>query len=83
VLDKKTLRDPTSSNTRKLSALYIIDQINAVSLIYDTSSCYTDLAKINCLSQSISYQKAFPKIMFLNSAIFTSPTIYYVGSNYH
>jgi hypothetical protein len=47
VSNSQTFRDPTSSTTRILYALYIIDQNNAVSLIYDISSFYTDLAKIN------------------------------------
>jgi hypothetical protein len=47
VLDTKTFRDPTSSTTRSLYALYIIDLNNAVSLIYDSISRYTDLAKVN------------------------------------
>jgi hypothetical protein len=45
VSNSQTFRDPTSSTTRILYALYIIDQNNAVSLIYDGSN--TDLAKIN------------------------------------
>jgi hypothetical protein len=55
VLDTKTFRDPTSSTTRRLSALYIMDLNCAVSLIYDRSSRYTDLAQINFLTQSITY----------------------------
>ena len=51
VLDTKTFRDPTSSTTRSLYALYIIDLNNAVSLIYDSTSRYTDLAKINFLTK--------------------------------
>jgi hypothetical protein len=47
VSDSKTFRDPTSSTTRSLYALYIIDLNNAVSLIYDSTSGYTDFAKIN------------------------------------
>ena len=38
VSNSQTLSDPTSSTTRILYALYIIDQNNAVSLIYDTFS---------------------------------------------
>jgi hypothetical protein len=56
VLDTKTFRDPTSSTTRSLYALYIIDLKSAVSLIYDSTSSYTDLAQINFLTQSITYQ---------------------------
>jgi hypothetical protein len=81
VIDKKTFRDTKSPTTRRLYALYIIDLNNAVSLIYDSSSSYTDLAKINFKTKSISYQKAFPKIMNIKSAIFTSPTVYYSGSS--
>jgi hypothetical protein len=47
VLDSKTFRDPAASTSRKLYALYIIDLNNAVSLIYDNTFSYTDLAKIN------------------------------------
>jgi hypothetical protein len=47
VSNSQTFRDPTSSTDRKLSALYIIDQNNTVSLIYDASAGYTELAKIN------------------------------------
>lgn len=57
VIDSKTYRDPEYSSTRKLYAIYIIDLNNLVSLIYDSdpSSLTTDLAKINFLTQSISY----------------------------
>ena len=55
VSETKTFRDPESSSTRRLHALYIIDQHNAVSLIWDTSTRYTDLASINFLAPSISY----------------------------
>jgi hypothetical protein len=41
----KTYRDPASSSTRRLYALYIIDVDNAVSLIRDGSDTY--LATIN------------------------------------
>jgi hypothetical protein len=58
VLNFQTFRDTTSSTFRILSALYIIDQNNAVSLIYDTSTGYTDLAKINFLTPSISLLKS-------------------------
>jgi hypothetical protein len=37
VLETKTFRDPTSSSTRRLLALYIMDLNSAVSLIYDNS----------------------------------------------
>jgi hypothetical protein len=47
VLDTKTFRDTVSSTSRKLYALFIIDYNNAVSLIFDTTSSCTDLAKIN------------------------------------
>jgi hypothetical protein len=47
VLDTKTLRDSAASTSRKLYALYIINLNNAVSLIYDSTSSYTDLAKVN------------------------------------
>jgi hypothetical protein len=80
VSDTKTFRDPAASTSRKLYALYIMDLNSAVSLIYDSTSSYTNLAKINFLTKSITYQKAFPKIMNIRSAIFTSPTIYYTGS---
>jgi hypothetical protein len=47
VSDSKTFRDPTSSATRKAYALYIINQNNAISLIYDHSTFYSDLAIID------------------------------------
>ena len=43
-LSSKTYRDPTANSARKLCALYIIDNDNAVSLIWD--GAYTDLATI-------------------------------------
>jgi len=46
----KTFRDPTSSTYRRLNALYIIDINNAVSLIYDSSTYYTDIATIKFLT---------------------------------
>ena len=56
-----------------------MDQNNAVSLIYDRSSGYTDLATINFAAPSISYQRAFPAIYNMRTAVFTSPTVYYAG----
>jgi hypothetical protein len=41
-----TFRDPTGISNRRLYALYIIDNENAVSLIWDSSSFVTDLATI-------------------------------------
>jgi hypothetical protein len=79
VTDKKIFRDPSS--TRRLYALHIIDLNNAVSLIYDNTIGATEIATINFLAPSISYQKAFPPILGLNSAIFTSPTLFYTGSD--
>ncbi len=55
VSQNKTFRDPTPSTSRKLYALHIIDKDNAVSLIYDSSTRYTDLATINFAAPSISY----------------------------
>ena len=47
VTESKTFRDPTSSTSRRLYALYIVSQNNVVSLIYDTTSFYTELATVN------------------------------------
>jgi hypothetical protein len=55
VLDTKTFRDTILPTSRILYALYIIDLNNALSLIYDGISFYTDLAKINFVTKSISY----------------------------
>ena len=80
VSERKTFRDPASSTTRRLYALFIVGQNNAFSLIYDDP--YTDLATIDFLSPSISYKRAFPPIRNLKSAIITSPEIYYAASGY-
>ena len=50
-----------------------------MSLIYDNSGGYSDLATLNFGTQKISYQRAFPIIVNLQSVIFTSPTVYYAG----
>jgi hypothetical protein len=55
VLETKTFRDTISPTPRRLYALYIIDLNNAISLLYDSTSRYTDLAKINFLTKSITY----------------------------
>jgi hypothetical protein len=47
VSESKTFRDPAISSGRELFALHIIDKNNAVSLIYDSTTLYTDLAKVN------------------------------------
>jgi hypothetical protein len=47
VTESKTFRDPTSSTSRRLYALYIEGQDNAVSLIYDTTTLSTELATVN------------------------------------
>jgi hypothetical protein len=46
VKESKTYRD-TSSNSKILYALYVVDQNNVVSLLYDTASFYTELATVN------------------------------------
>ena len=38
------------------------------------------MATINFAAASISYQEAFPTIWNMQTAVFTSPTIYYAGS---
>jgi hypothetical protein len=53
VSSTETFRDPTANTNRKLYGLYIIDQDNAVGLIEDGTGPYTDLAKINFLTQSV------------------------------
>jgi hypothetical protein len=55
VSDTKTFRDTVSPTGRQLYALHIIDLNNVVSLIYDSTSSYTNLGKINFLTQSITY----------------------------
>ncbi len=75
----KTFRDPTSNSNRILFGLHIIDQNNAVSLINDYSNQATDLATINFLTLKISYQRVFPLIYNMQTAVFTSPTVYYAG----
>ena len=47
--------------------------------MYDTSTLYTDLATIDFTAPSISYQRAFPKISNMQTAVFSSPTVYYWG----
>ena len=41
----------------------------------------TDLATINFTTQNITYKNIFPKIWKFNTAVFTSPEIYYVGTH--
>ena len=45
-LRSKTFRDPTPSSYRKLYGLYIIDEDNAVSFIWDNSSLLSEFATI-------------------------------------
>jgi hypothetical protein len=54
-LDAQTFRDNLSPTDRTIFALYIIDLNNLVSLIYDSFTGFTDLAKINFKTQTISY----------------------------
>jgi hypothetical protein len=77
----KTFRDPNASNDRKLRALYIIDKNNAVSLISNNDGI-TEIATIDFLTPKISYQKAFPPIQVMTSAVFSSPTVYYAGGHH-
>jgi hypothetical protein len=82
VSSNETYRDPAYSYTRYLYGLYIIDKDNSVSLIYDISSGFTDLASINFAAPSISFQRAFPTIWgSMQTAVFTSPTVYYAGGH--
>jgi hypothetical protein len=48
-----TFRDNTPSTSRSIRALHIIDLNNAVSLIFE--SPYTDLAKLNFLTKTVTY----------------------------
>jgi hypothetical protein len=47
--------DPILSTTRRHSAIFIIDQNNAKSLIHDASSFKYQLAKIDFSASSISF----------------------------
>lgn len=80
VSESKSFRDfSLSSSSSKLYGLYIVDQNNSVSLIYDSINKFTDLASINFYTLSISYQRVFPMIENLLSVVFTSPTVFYAG----
>ena len=82
VSSSETYRDPAENYNRFLYGLYIIDKDNSVSLIYDISSGFTDLASINFAAPSISFQRAFPTIWgSMQTAVFTSPTVYYAGGH--
>ena len=50
-----------------------------MSLNYLPASFYTDIATINFQAPSISFQRAYPIISFLRSAIIISPSVYYAG----
>ena len=52
---------------------------NAFSLIYKSPSTY--LATINFADSTVSYKLAFPAIDNMQTAVFTSPTVYYAGSH--
>lgn len=56
---------------------------NALSLINDNWYRQTYLATINFQTAKISYQKAFPLIIQMTTAVFSSPTVYYAGGFYH
>jgi hypothetical protein len=75
-------KDPTSSATREIRALFIIGLNSAVSLIYDTSNKMTDLAKIDFSALTITYQRTLPLMPVggMTTGIFVSSTVYYVGS---
>jgi hypothetical protein len=55
---------------------------SAISLIYDTSNKWTDLATIDFSALKITYQRTLPLMTEggMTSGIFLSSTVYYVGS---
>ena len=75
-------KDPTSSSSREIRALFIIGLNNAVSLIYDTTNKWTDLATIDFLTSTVTYQRTLPLMTVggMTTGIFLSSTVYYVGS---
>jgi hypothetical protein len=75
-------KDPTSSSSREIRALFIIGLNNAVSLIYDTTNKWTDLATIDFLTSTVTYQRTLPLMTVggMTTGIFVSSTVYYVGS---
>ncbi len=75
-------RDGTTSSVREIRALFIISLSKAVSLVYDTSNKWTDLATIDFTLQTITYQKTLPLMTSggMTTGIFVSSTVYYVGS---
>jgi hypothetical protein len=75
-------KDPTTSASREIRALFIIGLNNAVSLIYDTTNKWTDLATIDFLTSTVTYQRTLPLMTVggMTTGIFLSSTVYYVGS---
>jgi hypothetical protein len=75
-------KDPATSASRQIRALFIIDLNNAVSLIYDTANKWTDLATIDFTALTVTYQRTLPLMGAggMTTGIFVSSTVYYVGS---
>ena len=58
----KTYRDPSFDTNRSIKGLYITGSLTALSLIFDSTNFYTDLASIDFSSLSISFTRSFPKM---------------------
>lgn len=75
-------KDQATSSVREIRALFIISQTLAVSLVFDTTNKWTDLATIDFSALTITYQRTLPLMTIggMTTGIFVSSTVYYVGS---
>ncbi len=82
--DSKTFRDSTSAGSKRLRGLFVVDKNNLVALIYDVSSFSykTDVANLNLVTLSVSYQPSLPRIDIMQTGVFVNASVYYTAS-YH
>jgi hypothetical protein len=75
-------RDPSSSTSRQIKALYISGSLTALSLIFDSVNFWTDLASIDFSTPSITYTRSLPYMPsnWMSLGLFVSSTVYYVGT---
>ena len=78
--DSKTFRHSTLGSNKRLRGLFVVDKNNLVALIWDCVTRYTDVATLDLITLSVSYQPSLPIINDMQTGVFVSASVYYTAS---
>jgi hypothetical protein len=82
ISDSKTFRDSTLDINKSLRGLFVVDKNNLVALIWNYSNSKTDVATLNLVTPSVSYQPSLPNNN-MYTGVFVSASVYYTASWYN